>query len=62
MAMKKTEKPKAAGPSDGRDEEIRAMAKKIYQERLAEGRAGDELSDWLEAEKRVKAKGRKTKA
>jgi len=60
--MKKTEKPKAAEPAVGRDEEIRAMAKKVYHERLAEGRPGDELSDWLEAEKRVKAKGRKAKA
>ncbi len=36
------------------EEEIRAAAEEIYRKRLAAGQNGDELSDWLEAEKIVK--------
>jgi hypothetical protein len=34
-------------------EDIRARAEKIYQERLAKGKQGDDLSDWLQAEKEI---------
>ena len=36
--------------------EIRKMAQRIYSERQTKHLAGDELSDWLAAEKKVKAK------
>jgi hypothetical protein len=36
--------------------EIKAMAETIYVERLAKKQSGDELSDWLKAEEKVKAK------
>jgi hypothetical protein len=34
-------------------EDIRNRAEKIYQERLAHGKQGDHLSDWLQAEKEM---------
>jgi hypothetical protein len=34
-------------------EDIRLRAEKIYQERLAHGKQGDHLSDWLQAEKEM---------
>jgi hypothetical protein len=37
-------------------EEIRMMAQSIFSERQAKKQPGDELSDWLAAEKKVKAK------
>lgn len=43
------------GRQEKGDEEIRAIAEEIYQKRLATGTPGDDLSDWLEAEKSVKA-------
>ncbi len=36
--------------------EIAARAHQIYVERLAEGRSGDDLSDWLAAEAEIKKK------
>ena len=36
------------------DEEIRRRAHEIYESRRAADRAGDELSDWLEAEQLVR--------
>jgi hypothetical protein len=36
--------------------EIKAAAEIIYAERQAKNQAGDELSDWLKAEVKVKAK------
>lgn len=35
------------------EEDIRLRAEKIYHERLARGRSGDHLSDWLQAEKEI---------
>lgn len=48
---------KAAKP-DLRDflEEVRQKAFELYQERLCLGIAGDEMSDWFEAEKAIKEK------
>jgi hypothetical protein len=36
--------------------EIKAVAETIYTERQAKHQEGDELSDWLKAEVKVKAK------
>lgn len=38
------------------EREIRAEAQKVYEARRAKGGAGDELADWLQAEKVVKQK------
>ncbi len=38
------------------EKEIRAEAQKVYENRQAKGLAGDELSDWLEAEVVIKKK------
>ncbi len=37
-------------------EEIREVAFQIYEARMARGAAGDEVSDWLDAEAQVRAK------
>jgi hypothetical protein len=37
-------------------EEIKLMAQSIYSDRQSKRLPGDELSDWLAAEKKVKAK------
>ncbi len=37
-------------------EEIRKRAEEIYGKRAAENKPGDELSDWLQAEKEIKRK------
>jgi len=37
-------------------EEIRKRAYEIYQERIKTKAPGDQLSDWLKAEKEIKAK------
>jgi hypothetical protein len=37
-------------------EEIRKRAGEIYAKRAAEKKPGDELSDWLQAEKEIKRK------
>ncbi len=37
-------------------EEIRKKANEIYLKRVKENKPGDELSDWLEAEKIIKEK------
>ncbi len=37
-------------------EEIKMMAQSIFSERQAKNLPGDELSDWLAAEKKVKSK------
>jgi hypothetical protein len=55
MALKKkAETPLGSVQAYHLDGEIRATAQKIYEKRCAQGRKGDELSDWLEAEKMVK--------
>ncbi|MDX9784546.1 MAG: hypothetical protein RBT72_07335 [Spirochaetia bacterium] len=41
---------------DQLEKEIRAQAQKVYENRQAKGLAGDELSDWLEAEVVIKKK------
>ena len=38
------------------ENEIRATAQKLYEERRAQNAEGDELSDWLAAEELVRAK------
>jgi hypothetical protein len=45
----------APSPDEVR-EEIKMMAQSIFSERQAKKLPGDELSDWLAAEKKVKAK------
>ncbi len=37
-------------------EEIRAVAYQIYEARMASGTAGDEITDWFDAEAQVRAK------
>lgn len=37
-------------------DEIRKIAEGVYKKRVASNRPGDELSDWLQAEKEVKKK------
>ena len=37
-------------------EEIRAVAFQIYEARISCGAAGDEVTDWLDAEAQVRAK------
>jgi hypothetical protein len=54
MSVKKTSN-SALSPEAIR-EEIRMTAQSIYSERQAKNLPGDELSDWLAAEKKVKAK------
>jgi len=52
-----TKKADDAAPSPERlKEEIVKMAQRIYSERQAKHLPGDEVSDWLAAEKKVKAK------
>jgi hypothetical protein len=55
MSVKKvsTTKPTAKKEKKISEEDIRKKAEKIYQERLAHGKQGDHLSDWLQAEKEV---------
>lgn len=59
MAKKKKESKEAEKPTitvEQLNEEIRKKANEIYLKRIKEKKQGDELSDWLEAEKIVKAK------
>jgi hypothetical protein len=37
-------------------EEIRKRAEEVYKKRTAANKPGDELSDWLKAEKEIKEK------
>lgn len=55
MATKKetTTKTKATAKKKISVEDIRMRAEKIYMERLAHGKGGDQLSDWLQAEKEI---------
>jgi hypothetical protein len=48
MATKKTTTKKRIT-----EEDIRVRAERIYQERLAAGKGGDHVSDWLQAEKEI---------
>ncbi len=54
MSTKKTDRP-APAPADLHDE-IASMAQSIYSDRQSKHLPGDEMSDWLAAEKKVKAK------
>jgi hypothetical protein len=56
MSTKKTDRP-ASAPTD-MHEEIALMAQSIYSERQSKQLPGDELSDWLAAERKIKAKRR----
>ena len=38
-------------------EDIRIRAQQIYHDRLTKGQHGDEVSDWLSAEKELLSKG-----
>ena len=57
---KATEKPAAAKTTKAKpaitEEDIRKKAEEIYNARVASGEAGDHESDWLAAEKALKAK------
>jgi hypothetical protein len=54
MSTKKTDRP-APAPSN-MHEEIALMAQSIYSDRQSKQLPGDELSDWLAAEKKIMAK------
>lgn len=54
MPAKKTDR--AAPLEERTKEEIRKLAQSIYSERQAKHLPGDELSDWLAAEAKVKAR------
>jgi hypothetical protein len=55
MATKKTSTIKTTAKKTKKisAEDIRSRAEKIYLERLAGGKHGDHLSDWLQAEKEI---------
>lgn len=58
-APKDAPKAKQASPRlsvEQLEKEIRTEAQKVYENRQAKGLAGDELSDWLEAEVVIKKK------
>jgi hypothetical protein len=55
MPLKKTTKSEAP-TLEALQSEIKAVAETIYTERTAKNQDGDELSDWLKAEAKVKAK------
>jgi hypothetical protein len=57
MATKKattTVKKKASPKKKISADDIRMRAQQIYHERVHKGQEGDELSDWLNAEKELK--------
>ncbi len=56
MARKKKESGEKTITVEQLNEEIRKKANEIYLKRVKENKLGDELSDWLEAEKIVKEK------
>lgn len=55
MPLRKTTKSEAP-TLEALQNEIKAVAETIYTERTAKSQDGDELSDWLKAEAKVKAK------
>jgi hypothetical protein len=58
MALKTTNSKKATTPKKKLTaEEIRVRAQQIYHERVSKGKQGDELSDWLSAERELLGKG-----
>jgi hypothetical protein len=50
------ETPSALPDSDALQCEIEEVAYQVYEERLASGTPGDDITDWLEAEARVRAR------
>jgi hypothetical protein len=56
VTRKKNGKPKEAEKTEDLNLEIRAVARQLYEERDARNGEGDELSDWLMAERLVRAK------
>ena len=57
MAIQKTvaaKKPQVT--LEALQDEIRKRAQVIFNERVSKGKGGDDLSDWLKAEKEIKAK------
>jgi hypothetical protein len=58
MATAKTTKDKKEKPDDLQNK-VRETAQKIFLERTSKNEKGDELSDWLTAEKMVKEKHKK---
>jgi hypothetical protein len=55
-AARKTAKAPAGLTVEQLEREIREEAQQVYETRCAAGGQGDEISDWLEAERRVRAK------
>lgn len=53
---KEPKKPQQKPNLEAFQEEVRKIAGEIYKKRTAENKPGDALSDWFEAEKKVKAK------
>lgn len=57
MAIRrKAEAPTGAEQAEQLEREIRATSQELYAERRAQNSEGDALSDWLKAEKSVRAK------
>ncbi|MGF7141490.1 hypothetical protein [Roseimarinus sediminis] len=57
MATKKTSsKSKTATKKEISENDIRNKAQEIYENRIAKGIAGNEISDWVQAEKELGVK------
>jgi len=57
MATKKTSsKSKTATKKEISENDIRNKAQEIYENRIANGIAGNEISDWVQAEKELGVK------
>jgi hypothetical protein len=54
--MSNKENPKRKPNQTELGEEIRKRADAIYQQRVAEKKPGDALSDWLKAEREIRTK------
>jgi hypothetical protein len=50
------ETPSPMPDSETLQHEIEDVAYQVYEERLASGTPGDDITDWLEAEARVRAR------
>ena len=53
---KETKKSQQKPSLEAFQEEVRKSAEEIYKKRTADNNPGDELSDWLQAEKEIKKK------
>ncbi len=56
MASKTTSAKKTTTRKKLTADDIRIRAQQIYNERISKGRHGDELSDWLSAERELMGK------